>query len=695
MRTVKPFTIKFIRRAPPARASARAASAPVFDPQPMPLTAIVNHDGVKAALLVAAVDPACSLIVSGRRGTGKSILCRSVKSLLPRPRVMGADIGAPSFVSVPLGVTEEMVAGTLDINASAKSGLAVFQPGLLALANGGALYIDEINLLDDSILAMIQSSLAEGIARVEREGLSTTMPCECLALASFNPAESELRSHVVDRFAMICGTDDDEGALAQTTTRLAAIDAAMAWQDDWRRVVSDSYTEQKALREHIELAHHVFLPGVQISEANVRRLVKMAVDCACQGHRAELFAVKVARASAALRHSYEVNDQDVNMAISLSILPRATREPPDDALTPPPPPPPPPATQKNEREAEEQQDQEDEEQEEEEEEDQVEEIEPEVQRADESGLDVNSLLNAFEKAMLRSFAEKKSRGSVSGRTKREKVFDLMRGRYVKPIFPKSGQIGGKIAVDATLRAAAPYQIVRRQRRLKPGEVSPRRVFITKDDVRLKKLSRRSASLTIFVVDASGSMAINRMSVAKAAVFKLLEVSYTKRDLVALVEFSHDAAVVLLPPTRSTVLVSRRLAVMPCGGGTPLAHGLSVAARCALNARTSKLKSSVGSVREVILSDGRPTRSLRWSEDPRWRSMEPALTRKALRDEVLEVSIATRRLGFLKTLVVDTDSAFVSEHFCLDIADALGAAYYALPKLEESAFAAFIASIAAR
>ena len=128
-----------------------------------------------------------------------------------------------------------------------------------------------------------------------------------------------------------------------------------------------------------------------------------------------------------------MNDQDVNMAISLSILPRATREPPDDALTPPPPPP--PATQKNEREAEEQQDQEDEEQEEEEEEeeeDQVEEIEPEVQRADESGLDVNSLLNAFEKAMLRSFAEKKSRGSVSGRTKREKVFDLMRGRYVKP-----------------------------------------------------------------------------------------------------------------------------------------------------------------------------------------------------------------------------------------------------------------------
>jgi len=586
-------------------------------------------------------------------------------------------------------MTEEMVAGTLDINASAKSGLAVFQPGLLALANGGALYIDEINLLDDSILAMIQSSLAEGVARVEREGLSTTMPCECLALASFNPAESELRSHVVDRFAMICGTDDDEDALAQTTTRLAAIDAAMAWQDDWRRVVSDSYTEQKALREHIELAHHVFLPGVQISEANVRRLVKMATDCACQGHRAELFAAKVARASAALRHSYEVNDQDVNMAISLCILPRATREPPEDAL--PPPPPPPPATQ-YEREAEEEQEQEDEEQEAEE---KVEEIEPEVEKADESGLDVNSLLDAFEKAMLRSFAEAKSRGSVSGRTKREKVFDLMRGRYVKPIFPKSGQIRGKIAVDATLRAAAPYQIVRRQRRLKPGEVSARRVFITKDDVRLKKLSRRSASLTIFVVDASGSMALNRMSVAKAAVFKLLEVSYTKRDLVALVEFSHDAAVVLLPPTRSTVLVSRRLAVMPCGGGTPLAHGLSVAARCALNARTSKSKSSVGSVREVILSDGRPTRSLRWSEDPRWRSIEPALTRKALRDEVLEVSIATRRLGFLKTLVVDTDSAFVSEHFCLDIATALGAAYYALPKLEESAFAAFMASIAAR
>ena len=660
----------------------------------MPLTAIVNHEGVKAALMIAAVDPSCSLIVSGRRGTGKSILCRSVKSLLPRPRVVDADAGAnvvePRFVSVPLGVTEEMVAGTLDINASAKCGSAIFQPGLLALANGGALYIDEINLLDDSILAMIQSSLAEGVARVEREGLSTMMPCKCLALASFNPAESDMRSHVVDRFSMICGTDDDEDALAQTTTRLAAIDAAMAWQDDWRRVVSDTYAEQKALREHIELAHHVFLPGVQISQSKVRRLVKMAAECACQGHRAELFATKVARASAALRHSYEVNDQDVNVAISLSILPRATREPPEDAMTPPPPTP----TQ-YERQVEEEEEREDVEQEAKDD-NQVKEIEPEVQNADESGLDVTSLLEAFERTMLRSFAEKKSlRGAVSGRTKREKVFDLMRGRYVKPIFPKSGQIRGKIAVDATLRAAAPYQIIRRQRRLKSGEVSTRRVFITKDDVRLKKLSRRSASLTIFVVDASGSMALNRMSVAKAAVFKLLAVSYTKRDLVALIELSHDAAVVLLPPTRSTVLVTRRLAVMPCGGGTPLAHGLSVAARCALNARTSKSKSSVGSIREVILSDGRPTRSLRWSEDPHWRSIEPVLTRKFLRDEVLDVSMATRRLGFLKTLVVDTDSAFVSEHFCVDIADALGGAYYALPKLEESAFAAFIASIAAR
>ena len=507
------------------------------------------------------------------------------------------------------------------------------------------------------------------------------MPCRALALATFNPAEDELRAHVTDRFAMICSTDDAEELSKVTAMRIQAIDGAMAWQDDWRRVAREHEDEQRELREHLEIARHI-LSDVHIAPEHVARIVKIASECAIQGHRGEIFGAKVARASAALRHSVEVNDADVNLAISLVILPRATRSPPDDALTPP------PQSSRQAISAENQREKMEEETENEEEEldsdSGVAELEPQVQDADESHLDVHALLEAFEKAMRVSFAEKKrgSRSTLGGKVKRQSVFDLMRGRYVKPMFPKSGKIRGKIAIDATLRAAAPYQLIRRRRHAE----SNRKIFITKDDVRLKKLSRKAAALTIFVVDASGSMAMNRMAVAKAAVMRLLRVSYSKRDLVALVELSGDEARVVLPPTRSTVFVSRRLAVMPCGGGTPLAHGLAVAARVAVNAARARGKSTVGAVRVVVITDGRPTRSLAWSENPKSRVNANAPTRQTLRDEVLDVALRVRRLGFVRVLVVDTDSAFVSDHFARDLAERVGGAYLALPKLDQmSAF----------
>ncbi|OUS46796.1 P-loop containing nucleoside triphosphate hydrolase protein [Ostreococcus tauri] len=661
-----------LARAPSSLPRARVrARARVVDPPTFPFTAICDHAAVKTALLLGCIDDSLSIICTGRRGSGKSILCKSVRDL------MRSD--AP-FVSIPLGVTEDRVIGTVDVERSVRSGATVLQRGLLANAHGGALYVDEINLLDDALLAMIQSNIAAGIVRTEREGLSVTAPCQCLALASFNPEEAELRAHVVDRFAMICSTDD---SAMDMKTRIEALDVAMLWQDDWRYVVREHEHEQSELRAHLEISR-ALLHEVTLPENQVRRMVKIAVEAGVQGHRGDIFAAKVARASAALRHSLIVNDGDVNVAVSLVILPRATRDPPEDALTPPPP--------QGARQAPADRGEDEEKDEAEDDTDDVDvgnsELEPQVQEPDESKLDVSSLIDSFERAMHRSFAEKKTRGTVSGRTKGENVFNITRGRYVKPMFPKSGQIRGKIAIDATLRAAAPYQIFRRERR---AEHDSRRIFITKDDVRLKKLSRKSASLTVFVVDASGSMAMNRMAVAKAAVFRLLALSYTKRDLVALVQMSGDAAFVALPPTRSTIFVTRRLAVMPCGGGTPLAHGLTVAARVAVNSRR-RGKSTVGSVRQVLLTDGRPTRSLTWSQGnsaSRQRELGPgAPTRQNLRDECLEVARAVRRLG-VKSLVVDTDSDFIGDRFCASLADALGGTYHAIPKLDAVALESLI------
>jgi len=658
------------------------AAARHVQPQ-MPFTAIYNHERVKAAILVAAVDPSVSLLVSGRRGTAKSILCRSVRDLMP--------FDAGTFCEVPLGVSDDALLGTIDLDASIQTGEPVWDPGILARSHRGVCYIDEINLLEDATLSLILATLSSSVVRCEREGLSVQAPCECLAMASYNVAEGELRPSVADRFSMIVSTDDDEATFSIPLNRIAATDVAMQWSDSSMRVLEEYESEQAELREHIGISRRL-LPNVRIDESQIRRILSVCVACGVQGHRAELFAVQIARASAALQHSIDVDDQDVNVALSLAVLPRATREPTEDILNPPP-----SAQTQGTRQAErERNDQNDEEKDEmQEEEANAGEMEPQTIEADESKLNVKQMMDVYEKAMLSSFAEKKqSSGAASGKTKRTSTMSMQRGRYVKPIFPPGGNIkSGRIAIDATLRAAAPFQLARRKRMQQQQANKKKLVYITQDDIRLKKLSRRSSALTIFLVDASGSMALNRMSVAKAAILRLLQISYTKRDSVSLVEMSGDAAVVLLPPTRSTLLVSRRLAVMPCGGGTPLAHGLKTASRVALNAHKVRGGKSAGQIRLVVLTDGRPTRSLEWSENPSSRVDSNAPTRQELQEEILTLVLRLDDfLHFLRCrLVIDTDSAFVSDKFCLSLANRMHAAYYALPRLEESSFADFIST----
>ena len=649
----------------------------------MPFTAIYNHERVKAAILVTAVDPSVSLLVSGRRGTAKSILCRSVRDLMP--------FDAGTFCEVPLGVSDDALLGTIDLDASIQTGEPVWDPGILARSHRGVCYIDEINLLEDATLSLILATLSSSVVRCEREGLSVQAPCECLAMASYNVAEGELRPSMADRFSMIVSTDDDEATFSIPLNRIAATDVAMQWSDSSMRVLEEYESEQAELREHIGISRRL-LPNVRIDESQIRRILSVCVACGVQGHRAELFAVQIARASAALQHSIDVDDQDVNVALSLAVLPRATREPTEDILNPPP-----SAQTQGTRQAErERNDQNDEEKDEmQEEEANAGEMEPQTIEADESKLNVKQMMDVYEKAMLSSFAEKKqSSGAASGKTKRTSTMSMQRGRYVKPIFPPGGNIkSGRIAIDATLRAAAPFQLARRKRMQQQQANKKKLVYITQDDIRLKKLSRRSSALTIFLVDASGSMALNRMSVAKAAILRLLQISYTKRDSVSLVEMSGDAAVVLLPPTRSTLLVSRRLAVMPCGGGTPLAHGLKTASRVALNAHKVRGGKSAGQIRLVVLTDGRPTRSLEWSENPSSRVDSNAPTRQELQEEILTLVLRLDDfLHFLRCrLVIDTDSAFVSDKFCLSLANRMHAAYYALPRLEESSFADFIST----
>lgn len=317
-----------------------------------PFAAIVGQDEMKQALLMAAADPAIGgVLVFGDRGTGKSTAVRALAALLPpMPVVTGCryscDPGQPGqwcdecrvrdpvmqhwapvpVVDMPLGATEDRVVGALDLERALARGEKAFEPGLLARANRGFLYIDEVNLLEDHLVDLLIDVAASGENLVEREGLSVRHPARFVLVGSGNPEEGELRPQLLDRF----GLSVEVSTPGDVPSRMAIVRRRDAFERNRASFAAEWEPQAERIREQIAGARDR-LPHMEVSDAVLERATRLCLALGTDGLRAELTLIRAARAAAALAGRVMVTDADVAAVAPSALRHRLRRDPLDGA----------------------------------------------------------------------------------------------------------------------------------------------------------------------------------------------------------------------------------------------------------------------------------------------------------------------------------------------------------------------------
>lgn len=320
--------------------------------QVYPFTAIVGQERMKRALILNAVDMRIGgVLIRGERGTGKSTAARALAALLPEEDVIagspfnddparpdtwsdyardrysdGAEIPTERrrtrFIDLPVSATEDRVVGTLDIEKAIQRGERHFDPGVLAAANRGILYVDEVNLLDDHVVDLLLDSAAMGVNVVEREGISFSHPARFILVGTMNPEEGDLRPQLLDRFAL----STEVRGITDAAERMEILERHIAFETDPVAFCEGWQPQEDNLRERIAAAR-LIVDEVGYTRADLRLIAMMTSSMQIDGHRADLVILKAARAHAAFEGRRQLNRRDIAAAIELAIPHRLKRGP--------------------------------------------------------------------------------------------------------------------------------------------------------------------------------------------------------------------------------------------------------------------------------------------------------------------------------------------------------------------------------
>ena len=656
-----------------------------------PFSAVVGMPDMRLALLLNAVSPNIGgVLVRGEKGTAKSTAVRALAAVLPPVEVIDGcrfacgpsapdpqcpdgphETGAPSsarpthLVELPVGSTEDRLTGSLDVEKALTQGVTVFQPGLLAGAHRGVLYVDEVNLLHDHLVDLLLDAAALGTNYVERDGVSVRHAARFLLVGTMNPEEGELRPQLLDRF----GLTVEVAAPRDSAARAEVVRRRMAFDDAPDAFVTRFADDEAELAGRITAARAA-LASVVLPDDMLTKIADVCAAFDVDGLRADIVIARTAVAHAAWTGHDTVTTEDIRVAARLALPHRRRRNPfdapgldeqqLDDALGP-------------------------------------EDTEPEGDGPDGDGPDgdgpdgdgpdgdgpdggdgtppgdqlqdpVDSSPGSADDQQPgdgqpgdapREQPERREQPAPSGagsqavtapgetfRTRRLEAPGVghgAAGRRSRAETETGRAIGSQqpegrlrhLHVTSTLAAAAPHQ--RRRGRTGPGLV------LVRDDLRESRREGREANLVLFAVDASGSMAArSRMAAVKGAVLSLLLDAYQRRDKIGMISFRADRAELLLPPTSSVEAGAARLQTLATGGRTPLEAGL-LEAHATLT--RERLRDPDRRALLVVVTDGRHTSG----GDP---ARAAALLRTAgVASIVVDCESGPVRLGMAGTLAV--------------------------------------------